>query len=1014
MNYSLPAQPRSLLLSLFLLLWGWSHCFDTYAFTVSGRVASATDDTPLAGTTVVLMTLPDSTFIAGTFTDAQGKFSLTNARIDALLKPRRAQQKLLMRFTFVGYQESVKVFTAHHKQTSFTVPDVYLQEDQRMLSEAVISATPPPMVIREDTIEYFAASYKLEPDATAEDLLKRLPGVEVAMDGTITAQGETVNKVYVDGKEFFGNNVQATTKNLTADMMESVQVVDMKTEESRLTGIDNGEREKVINFKLKPKMRRGYFGNAAGAWGEGRDIDDRFETRGMLGYFRGNNQNALVGSANNTNNAGFGDLGERTMRGSNMRGQRNSGQRGDGLNTSWSVGLNVNYDEGNRMRDQNTPFAVGGNALYGGSSQSEESNTHRVNFLSSGNTGTDSHHTADNRSQNVQTDLKWEQAWGKIDEEGEHRIQVKPTLAFNSTHTDEHSTSANYHLDPTTALDDPMTSLPAGYINQTMSSNSMEQRGINYGLEMSYSFAKQTERGRRRSSIGLTFSGRQNEGDHYTHSMTSYDAELVTDLRLQADTVINQWQEEQNRSNSWRLRLSHVEPLGNKQFLELSAVANFSRNAQQQLYHFWDEASHQYLDSINGRSNLDYSSDARTQQDSYTLSASYRKVTDHVNASIGMELLPNSQRYTDYYDHSRDYSRFYMNYSPRAEYRYLWDRHTNLRLTLNGSTSQPSINQLQARKNQTSATHVTLGNKDLSPAYSTQFSARFRTFNPESNRTLEASLNASASFNTLVSKRWYSPDLRSDTTQTVNLHGLGSWSVQGDFRGSFPFSDNRWYVTTETSANYRESMGYANLKSTDTQVNHAKTASVREQAGIAYRSDAVNVELNGHYQWQHNDATVGGNLGTTHSFGVRSNLSLRLPYDWSVSTNISYTGRRGFAATLRRNQTIWNAQVSRSFLQRKNLSAFVKVFDILHQKSSLSRSVGTTSMTDRETTTLGQYFLLGCSIRFNQYGQRRGGGDGPRGGQRGEGGYRGSDGPRGGDGARGGNGPRGGQRGGGR
>lgn len=978
MDYFTSTQPKSFLSILLLTMVCWSLSLDAMAYTVSGRVASATDDTPLAGTTVVLMTLPDSTFVAGTFSDAEGRFSINNSRIDALLKSRRAQQKLLVRFTFVGYQETVKVFTAHHKQTQFAMPDVYLHEDQRVLSEAVISAMPPPMVIREDTIEYFAASYKLEPDATAEDLLKRLPGMEVAMDGSITAQGETVKRVYVDGKEFFGNNMQATTKNLTADMMESVQVVDMKTEESRLTGIDNGEREKVINFKLKPKMRRGYFGNAAGAWGEGKAISDRFETRGMVGYFRGNNQNALVGSANNTNNAGFGDLGERTMRGSNMRGQRNSGQRGDGLNTSWSVGLNVNYDEGNRMRDQNTPLAVGGNALYGGSSQSEESTTHRVNFISSGNTGTDSHHTADNRTQNVQTDLKWEQAWGKIEEDGEHRIQVRPTLAFNSTHTDEQSASANYHLDPAQAQDDPMTSKPAGYINQTKSSNSIEQQGLDYGLEVSYSFAKKTERGRRRSSIGVSLNGRMNEGDHYTHSMTSYDAELVTDLALHADTVINQWQEEQTRNNSWRIRLSHVEPMSNNQFLELSAVANFSRNSQQQLYHFWDEASHQYRDSINGRSNLDYSSDAQTHQDSYTLTASYRKVTEHSNTSVGMELLPNSQRYTDHYDHSRDYNRHYINYAPRAEYRYNWDRHTNLRITLNGSTTQPSITQLQARKNQTSATHVTLGNKDLSPAYSTRFTSRFRTFSPETNRTLEASLSASASFNTLVSKRWYSPDLRTDTTQTVNLSGLGNWNVQGEFRGSFPFADNLWYVTTETSANYREAMGYANLKSTDSQVNHSKSTSVREQAGIAYRSETLNIELNGNYQWQHNDATVAGNLGTTHSFGVRTNLSWRLPYDWSLNTNLSYTGRRGFAATLRRNQTIWNAQVSRSFLKRKNLSAFVKVFDILHQKSSLSRSVSATSMTDRETTTLSQYFLVGCSIRFNQYGQRRGGQAGGR------------------------------------
>jgi len=976
MNSESHLTQRHRFLSLFLVLFSMSYSMLCFAHTVKGRVASATDDTPLAGATIMLLTLPDSTFIAGSFADAEGNFSLSSSRIDASSSRKNAQSKMLIKCTFVGFQETIKTFTVKPKQKETLLPDIYMQEEQRKLGETVISATPPPMVIREDTIEYYASSFKMEPDATAEDLLKRLPGVEVAADGSITAQGENVTKVYVDGKEFFGNNIQATTKNLTADMFESVQVVDMKTEESRLTGIDNGEREKVINLKLKPKMRRGYFGNIATAWGDGSGIDDRFEAKGMLGYFHGNSQNALIANGNNTNNTGFEDQGNRTMQGSGMRGNRNSGQRGDGLNTSWSIGLNLNYDKGNRMQDQNTPFAIGGDFLYGGSNQTEESRTHRINYLSTGSTGTDSQQTGDNHSQNIQTNLRFEKSWGDI-QSGEHRFQIRPEIAYNYTRTDESSSSANYHIDEGGDLYDQVIT---SYISQTQSSNSMRQHGINYGLSLTYSYAKQTDRGRRRSSITFSVDGRQNEGDHYTQSYTSYADILVDNLLLNADTIINQWQEESNHSSSYRLRLTHVEPISQKHFLEFSAAGNFTRNAQLQLYHFWDDATHQYSDTINGKSNLDYSSDAVTHQDNYTLGISYRRITERSNTSIGMDFLPSSQRYTDYYDRTRDYSRHYINYSPRAEYRYNWDRRTNLRLTLSGSTSQPSINQLQARKNQTSATHVTLGNKDLSPAYQTRFSARFRTFDQETYRTLEASLNASANFNSLVSKRWYSPDLRTDSTQTVNLSGLGNWNVQGEFRGSFPFADNRWYITTEASASYRESTGYANLKSTETQVNHAQTAGIGQRYGIAYRDEWLNVELKGNYQYQHTSATVvsSGSLGSTHQFGGSLNVSATLPYSWSLSSNISYTGRRGYAASLSRNQTIWNAQVSRSFLKQKNLSAFIKFFDILHQRSSISRSVSATSLSDRETTTLGQYFLIGCSMKFNQHGGRRGGG-GPRG-----------------------------------
>ena len=169
---------RRLLLLCFILL-GWSSCVVSMAFNITGRVASATDDTPLAGATIRLMTLPDSTFVVGTFADQNGNFTLHTSRLDGLLKPRKAQQKVLVHFTYVGFQETLKTFTLHHRQKSFAMGDVFMQEEHRLLGETVISATPPPMVIREDTIEYYASSYQLEPDATAEDLLKRLAGIEV-------------------------------------------------------------------------------------------------------------------------------------------------------------------------------------------------------------------------------------------------------------------------------------------------------------------------------------------------------------------------------------------------------------------------------------------------------------------------------------------------------------------------------------------------------------------------------------------------------------------------------------------------------------------------------------------------------------------------------------------------------------------------------------------------------------------------------------------------------------------
>lgn len=981
-DMSFSARHRLLNL-VFLCLLTVFHQQVSAVVTVRGRVASATDDTPLSGATLRMLLLPDSTLLVGNYSDKDGNFVLASSRVKTSAKN---PAKILIAATYMGYQPVEKLITVRPRTNEYDLKDVYLQEEAHLLGEALVSATPPPVVVREDTIEYFASSYKTQPDATAEDLLKRLPGVEVNVDGSITAQGEAVQQVYVDGKEFFGRNTQMTTRNITAEMIETVQVVDMQTEEARLTGIDDGERRKVINFKLKPKMRRGWFGNGAGAWGMGHDIDNRFDARGMIGYFRGNSQNALAVNANNTNNAAFGDLGDNLMGGTSMRGNRQSGQAGDGLNTSWSVGLNIGYDEGNRMRDPNTPLAINGNLMYGGSEQDEMSKSHRINYLKTGNTLSDNQNIGHNNRQNIQTGIKYEKSWGNL-ADGQHRLQINPDFSYNQTRTNDYSESHTGHelLDANGNGTDQIGT----YISQTQRNNEINQSGMNVSLGMTYSFTKRTDLGRRRTSITLNFSERLSKGDQYTRSFTTYDEALlefdryagVTSnvLLTPRDTLINQWQEEDSHNETYRLRITHVEPIAERQTLEFSAQGSLSNRSGSQIYHFWDDAAQEWSDVTGTRTSRDLSSETEVQNVNYTLSASYRKVSDMYNFSVGMDFLPQTQKYTDFYDHTRDYKRHYINYSPKAEYRYNWTRKKYLRITLNGQTQQPSMNQLQARKNQTSATHVSLGNKDLDPSFSTNFTARYRSFNEDTYSTVEFGLSANANFNSLATKRWYSEDLRTDTTMTINLNGLGNWNTQADFRGSWPFYDNLWYVTNTSTLGYRESQGYASIKSTDAQLNHTRNYTGSETAGIAYRGEKLNVELRGNYHLQYAEATIvtSGNLGATHRFGFSNNIQATIFWDMILSSDFNYTARRGFNAALTRNQSIWNMQLSRAFKQPKyTITSFVKVFDILRQKSAISRNVTDTSLTDRETTVLSQYFLIGASLRFNRMGARGGRGGG--------------------------------------
>lgn len=824
-------------------------------------------------------------------------------------------------------------------------------KETKVLDEFVVTSTTPQMKVEGDTVSYKADTYGATPDATVEDLLKLLPGMEVDADGNIKANGEEVKKVYVDGKEFFGNNKQMATRNLTANMVQDVQVVDMKTEEARMTGVDDGEREKVINLKLKPEMRRGWFGNVNAGWGQGKNIDDRYDTRAMVGQFYGTHQNALTANAGNLQNPGS--------------------------SPSWNVGINLNNDKSNRLRDWYTPFAFGGDASYGGSGNDGYNKSHRIDFLEKGSNVTDSESSSHNSRQNARAGLKYEKSWGTV-EEGMHRLQVNPSLGLNSSENNNSSESMNYRFDE--AGD-------STFISHTVRSNRSESRNVDWSLNTTYSYFKQTDYGRRRSSITLNISGNASESDSYTKSTTQY---------ADRDTLINQWQDESGNSQTYRLRLTHVEPLPfekYRQTLELSANASLTNRNSEQIYYFWDPVRNSWSETIDGKSNEDYNSDTHVRNVNYTLNASYRIVDEKFNARVGFEVLPQTADFTDFFDHKRDYHRTYVNYAPRAEYTYLWSKHRQIRMTLSGRTQQPSSGQLMARKNQTSATHVTLGNINLDPSYSLNYDARFRNFNEENNHSFEINVRAGASFNNLSSKRWYSADMRTDTTMTVNLNGLGSWSASGDFRGTYPFADNFWQFTTYTQVAYNESQGYANTKSTDAEINHSQTTNVRQQLGIGYRKPKFQVDVNGNYHLEYHQASImrSGNLGATHNFGGSVRVNARLPYDFNFNTDFNYSGRRGFSSSLARNQSIWNAQVTKLFLEKKNLSVYFKMYDILRQRSSFNRNITSTQMSDTETRVLGEYFIVGASFRFNtnpgQSGRGGGGGNFGGGGGFGGGGF---------------------------
>ncbi|HEY1202924.1 MAG TPA: carboxypeptidase regulatory-like domain-containing protein, partial [Niastella sp.] len=246
---------------------------------------------PVVAATITLLQKKDSSLVSFTITDSKGQFEIAGLS--------NGEYRLLT--THVSYYNSSRLFTIGDNNKQVNLGNIIMNDVSRMLSEVTVTAEAPPVTLIDDTVQYNAGSFKTVPNATVEQLLKKMPGIKVEKDGTVKAQGQEVKKVLVDGKEFFGNDPKLATRNLPADAVDKVQVYDKASDQAQLTGFDDGNSEKTINLKLKKDKKKGMFGKVMAGGG----TNDRFEGKGNVNSFKGARQFSVIGMGNNTNSEGF-------------------------------------------------------------------------------------------------------------------------------------------------------------------------------------------------------------------------------------------------------------------------------------------------------------------------------------------------------------------------------------------------------------------------------------------------------------------------------------------------------------------------------------------------------------------------------------------------------------------------------------------------------------------------------------------------------------------------------------
>lgn len=905
-----------LVLTLLLLISTLSE-----AAVVRGKVVDS-DSMPLQGVTSQIIAYPDSVRKGYMITTAQGNFSFKGI----------TPGNYVINLTMVGMDDIRKIIEVRDTTTVLDLGTLKMTETSVTLDDAVVTAVKAAVVAKQDTVEFNAGSFKTQANSSVEDLLKKLPGVEVDSEGTITSGGKTVTKILVDGKEFFGDDTKMATKNLPSDLVDKVQVVDRKSDLARITGVDDGEEETIINLTVKKNMKNGWFGSVEGGYG----TDKRYEGKFNVSTFTDNNQISLVGGANNTNNLGFMDSG---------RGRFSSFGSSGGITSSQQLGLNFNLGKSDKFR-------VGGNIFYTHTDRNSESQTNTEYTQPGVNEFKSSSSSTRDKGHNLRANFRIE--W-KIDPN--NTLDFRPQFSFNSRNTQSGGESFMRN---------------GGFDGDLVNSNITRQfnHGTSYNASGQLIFNHNFP-----SRPGRSFSVQANYefSDTKQHSTSWSDIEYYLTSGSEDDTdKLYRFLDNHQWNNSVGARLTWTEPLGDVKrgnFLQVAYRLQYRfNNANKDTYNIPtpDETigfMPEDFSTLPGSAifDTDLSNRFRNKFGTQELQLGYKKVNSKYNLEAGMVFSPSSSASEDMLNPARNIpAQWVWNVAPFARFRYRFSKTKSIRADYRARTSAPSLTQLQPVADESDPLHITRGNPDLKPTFTQSVNVHFNNYNQESQRALMAMMRLQYSQNVIVNKTVSDPETGKRETTYTNANG--NFSGFGMFMINQPFRNRKWRFSARASANYSSMAGYING-----DFNRSGNLRLSPNAGLTFTCDVFQMSANPTYSFQMvtNSLPAQENM-YTHAYGFHSDAALYLPFGLQVNTDLDFDKTSGYSNGFNSTSWLWNAQISYSVLRDKSLTFSVRAYDLLGQKKNISRSVSANgTITDSRYNDLTRYVMFGISYTFN-------------------------------------------------
>jgi hypothetical protein len=939
-------------LLLILVLFGCCGVVFGQKRAVSGLVTDKAENKIVTGATVVLINKADTNSIQRKVTGERGFFRFEDVGIG----------KYLLRVETVNY--SLFTQEVDVADTGVNRIAVQLLPKNKDLAGVTIVAKGSAVTTKEDTVQYSASQYKVNPDATAEDLIKKMPGITVDRSGTVTAQGETVRKVTIDGKDFFGDDASAALKNIGADAVDKIQVFDRLSDQARLTGFDDGNSQKAINVVTKAGVKNGQFGRVFAGIG----TKETYNVGGNVSFFKGTRRISLVGTLNNINQQNFASQDLQGATGSGGQGGSSSGMRGStggrggppsmfggggqDFNVQQAAGISKTAALGINYSNEFTKKLTLTGSYFYNRSVNDANAIINTELFNKKDTSLFNNQNSTTKTTNANHRLNMRMEWN-ID--SLNSIYIIPSISFQENlSVNDNSLSGIFGAPSATKFYD------TSRIRTGLNTNDRNSYNIRTNVLYRHAFAKKG----RSINLGVNI------------ALTKNNTETINDARdlyyianvLTKDSLQNQFSDNISNGNTYGASVAYTEPLSKKAQLQFDYTPSIQKNdADQKTF---DSDGTKYTLLQTRLSNV-FTNEATTQN----FGISYRLVPGREELfQIGVNF-QNTQLQSDRtFPTATSVNQKFNNIIPNLSFRKKFNAASNIRLFYRPNITLPSVNQLQDVVTLTNAQRVSVGNPLLKQAFAQFFGGRYAYTNTKTKKSFFAGVFTQLANNFIANETFIIQGdsiiqgnvLKRGTelSRPVNVKGYGL--VRSFASYSLPIKQIKSNLTLTTSVFYQNLPSLVN-NNTVTTKNAQWTTGFNIASNInEYVDFTVSYNFNAN---NNNNSASGKNNFINHVASAQVNLLSKK--GWFIQQDVTYQTNNGLSGGLNQNFTLWNAAIGKKFLPKRVGELKLSVFDLLNQNTSISRTVDNRSIEDAQYQVLRQYFMLTFTYSLKNFGKAK-------------------------------------------